>query len=120
MPESAIEQIGAADLVIGLVAAPLDAPAIESAIARIVESTPPLRTVLVHPPYTPNGTKPPPVGTQWQLLGSPQLLQDPSSLAQSMGDGFRTIFEVTKKLGARACAVVGSDLSTVTADWVGR
>jgi hypothetical protein len=120
MPESGVEQIGAADLVIGLVPASHDTQAIEGAIARIVEYTPPLRTILIHPPYTPNGSDPPASGTPWQLIGSPQLSLDPSSLAQSLGDSFRAVFDVTRRVGARACAVVASDLATVTADWVVR
>jgi glucosylglycerate synthase len=120
MADSVAEQIGTADLVIGLVPAVYDAEAVEGAILRIVEFTPPLRTILVHPPYTPNGTAPPVLGTQWQLMGNPQLGQDAKPLAQTLGDSFRAIFDVTRKMGARACAVVASDLSTVTADWVNR
>ncbi len=114
-----MEQMRAPELVIGLVPSSYDTQAIESAIARIVESTPPLPTVLVHPPYSPNGTELSLSGTPWQLMANPEL-QDPSSLPQSLGDSFRTIFDVTRKLGARACAVVASDLSTVTADWAAR
>lgn len=90
----------------------------ESTIARIVSFNPTMKIALVHPPYTRNGTAPIEVGSGWQLIEHPQLGQDPSALGQSIGSGFRAIFEVTQKLGARACVVVASDLSSVTHDWI--
>jgi glucosylglycerate synthase len=56
--------------------------------------------------------------SQWRLIASPQLTQDPSSLAQSLGDSFRATFDIAQKLNSRACAVVASDLSSTTVDWV--
>src|SRR4051794_36836476 len=126
MAESEIEQIGAADVVVGLVPPPQEASVrdglsydmqIEAAIGRIVESTPPVRAVLMHPPFSRNGSEAPQPGQQWRLLPHSQLAQNPAALAQSLGDSFRAVFEATRKLGARACAVITSDLSTVTADW---
>jgi hypothetical protein len=118
MAESGIEQNGVAEVVVGLIPASHDAQSLEAAIARIVEFTPPVRAVLVHPPYLVNGANPPQLGTQWRLVANPQLAQDPSSVAQSLGDSFRVIFETTQRLGARACAIVASDLSTVTSEWI--
>jgi glycosyltransferase involved in cell wall biosynthesis len=34
------------------------------------------------------------------------------------GSAFRTVFEVAKRLGARACLVVDSDLRSITPEWV--
>jgi hypothetical protein len=118
MADKGIVQIGTADIVIGLLPASHDAATIEATIARIVEFTPPVRAVLVHPPYTATASNPPDLGTNWHLLSNSQLAQDSSSLAQSLGESFRTIFDITLKLGAGACAIVASDLSTVTADWI--
>src|SRR5438270_249093 len=126
MAESEIEQIGAADVVVGLVPPAQEAPArdglsydmhMEAAIGRIVDSTPPVRAVLMHPPFSRNGSEAPAAGSPWRLLPHSQLAQNPSALAQSLGDSFRAVFETTQKLGARACAIISSDLSTVTADW---
>jgi hypothetical protein len=38
-------------------------------------------------------------------------------LAQSLGVSYRAIFDSALKLGVRACAIVASDLASVTADW---
>jgi len=118
MADQAIEQIGMADVVIGLVPSSNDAEQIGSAIRRILQFTPLVRAVLVHPPYSENGAEPLQPGTPWQLMPNTQLAQDPSALAQSLGDSFRAVYEITRSLGARACAVVASDLSTVTEGWV--
>ena len=34
------------------------------------------------------------------------------------GSAFRTIFEIARRLGARACAVVDSDLRSITPEWI--
>ena len=117
MAESGTEHIGAADIVIGLIPASHDAATIEATIQRIVEFTPPVRAVLLHPPYSATATLLD-LGTNWQLVSNSQLAQDPSSPAQTLGDSFRAVFDATLKLGASACAIVASDLSTVTADWI--
>jgi hypothetical protein len=120
MADSGIEQIEGAEVVIGLIPPSHDAQALEAAIARIVAFTPPVKAVLVHPPYASNGAAPPDLGTQWRLVSNPQLAQDPSALAQSIGDSVRAIFDVTSKLGASGCAIIASDLSSVTSEWVPR
>ncbi|HXJ40804.1 MAG TPA: hypothetical protein VNH18_16100, partial [Bryobacteraceae bacterium] len=118
MTDSGIEQIGSADAVIGLVPASRDAQTVGSAIGRIVEFAPTLKIVLVHPPYSPNGMDPLRLGPAWHLIEHPQLAPDPSSLTQGLGESFRAIFDITQKLGARGCAIVASDLSNVTAEWI--
>jgi hypothetical protein len=119
MVDSGVEQIDSADAVIGLVPpASRDGHAIENTIARIVATQVPLKIVLVHPPLSGNHSEPLKAGSQWRLIASPQLTQDPSSLAQSLADSFHATFDIAQKLNSRACAVVASDLSTTTVDWV--
>jgi hypothetical protein len=123
MADPGIEQIGSADAVIGLVPRLRDGQTIEKIITRIVESAfpesaSPLKIALIHPPYSPNQTEPRNLSAQWQLIENGQLAQDPSALAQSLGDSFRAIFDITQKVGARACAVVASDVSSATVDWI--
>ena len=119
MADSVAEQIESADAVIGLVPpATRDNHAVESTIARIVETPVPLKIALIHPPLSDHQTETLKVGPQWRLIASPLLMQDPSSLAQSLGDSFRATFDFAQKLNSRACAVVASDLSSTTIDWV--
>jgi hypothetical protein len=119
------EQIGAADLVVGLIP-PLDnGPIIGDAVRRITQLVPqlnsqpssPAQALLIHPPIS-AGTGAPPSNPPWRLMADNSVVQDPTALAQSFGDGFRVIFNTARKAGARTCVVIASDLSTVTADWV--
>src|SRR3954452_5270749 len=105
MIESGIEQIGAADIVMAIVPPASGAVDLEAAIARVVEVPAPVRAVLLYPPFPGMA---PAAGAQWQIVPYTQLAQNPSALAQSLGDSFRAVFEVTEKLGARACAIVAS------------
>ncbi len=111
-----IDQIGKADVVIGLVPSSHDASQVASAVERILRSSPPAKSVLIHPPYAMNGLMLP-ADSQWHLLAHPQLAQDRATLAQSLGASYHAIFDAALKLEARACAVIASDLSSVTADW---
>jgi len=115
MNEPQSEQIGAADVVVGLVKSSHDGPEIAQAIARIVESVPASRAVLLHPPYPIEGAAPVPTNGNWQLISDARLGWDPTAIAQSFGESFRAVFDATLKSGARGCAVIASDLSTVTA-----
>jgi hypothetical protein len=115
MNESQSEQIGAADIVIGLVKSSHDGSETAQAIARIVESVPASRAVLLHPPYASEGAAPVVPNGDWKLISDPRLAWDPTAIAQSFGESFRAVFEATLKSGAQACAVMASDLSTVTA-----
>lgn len=119
MADSGIEQIESADAVIGLVPSPLrDGQALEDTIAHILQMPVPVTVALVHPPLTSNHLEPLKEGSRWRLIASPLLSLDPSALAQSLGDSFRATFEVAQRLNSRACAVVASDLSGSTVDWV--
>ncbi|HEX4274983.1 MAG TPA: hypothetical protein VHZ74_06495 [Bryobacteraceae bacterium] len=118
MAEPEAEQIGTAELVVGLVPAANEAPVMAGAIARIMESAPGAQAVLIYPPYSGDGMAPPATNAHWRLVADPRLVQDRAALAQSLGDSFRIIFDASLKAGARTCAVIASDLSTVTARWV--
>jgi hypothetical protein len=119
MADSGAQQIEQADVVIGLLPPPSrDSHAVESTIARIVETPVTWNIALVHPPLSSNHTGPLKEGSRWRLIASPLLTQDPSSIAQSVGDSFRATFDIAQSLNARACAVVASDLSATTVDWV--
>jgi hypothetical protein len=119
MQDTGVEQIEQADAVIGLVPpASRDSHAVESSIAHIVETPISVRVALVHPPLSGNHTESMRVGAHWRLIASPLLAQDPSALAQSLGDSFRATFEIAEKLNSRACAVVASDVSAAGSDWV--
>lgn len=115
MNEPQSEQIGAADVVVGLVKGSHDGPDLEQAIARIVESVPASRAVLLHPPYAAEGAAPLSVNGGWKLISDTRLGWNPNALAQSFGDSFRAVFDAALKSGAQVCAVIASDLSTVTA-----
>jgi len=110
--------LGGVDVFFGVVPPGGAGQTVESAIARIVGVDLRLKIALVHPPFTANGTEPLSVSPQWHLIANTQLAQDPSMLAQSLGDSFRAIFDVAQKTGARACAAVASDLSSTTVDWI--
>ena len=88
------------------------------AMARIIESVPAAQAVLIHPPLSAEGVAPPATNAHWRLVADPRLAQDRSALPQSLGDSFRIIFDASLKAGARTCAVIASDPSTVTAEWV--
>src|SRR3569833_3412488 len=118
MSEAGNEQIDAADVVVGLIPASRDGPVMEQAIDRIVESAPASRAVLIHPPYAADSGASASARGNWKLISDARLGWDPTAIAQSFGESFRAVFEVTLKSGARACAVIASDLSTVTAQRV--
>jgi hypothetical protein len=119
MADSGAAQIEQVDAVIGLVPPPSpDNQIVESTLARMVEMPVSFRIALVHPPLSNNHTEPLQAGSPWRLVSSPLLNQDPSALAQSLGDSFRATFDIAQKFNARACAVVASDLSVSTVDWV--
>ena len=115
MVTTGVEAPGATELVIGLVPASHDAAVIDGAIRRITELAPPTGAVLIYPPYA--GNREGPAESNWQLQADPQLAQDRTAIAQSLGDSFRKVFDTARNLDARACAIIASDLSTVTSDW---
>jgi glucosylglycerate synthase len=117
MPESAATEIGEADVVVGLVPPPRDGDALESAIARIVSVSLPMRAVLVHPPYAATASDPT-ANTEWQIVTSQQVGQNPANTVQTLEDSFRAIADMARRVGARACGLIASDLSVVTPRWI--
>ncbi|HEY4086073.1 MAG TPA: hypothetical protein VGM43_09050 [Bryobacteraceae bacterium] len=115
MSEPQSEQIGEADVVVGLIKGSHDGPEMAQAIAHIVESVPASRAVLLHPPYAADGAAAVPANNGWKLISDPRLGWDPTAIAQSFGESFRAVFEATLKSGAQVCAVIVSDFSEVTA-----
>jgi glucosylglycerate synthase len=119
MSDSEVQQIESADAVIALVpASSRDGASVENTIARIVETPVPVKIALVHPPLPAERSSALKVNSHWSLIANPQLVQDPSAFAQSLGDSFRATFDIAQKLNSRACAVIASDLSATTVDWV--
>ncbi|HUB79074.1 MAG TPA: hypothetical protein VMB03_09775 [Bryobacteraceae bacterium] len=118
MADPVVQQIEPADAVIGLVPVGRDGNVLEKTIAHIVETPVPIRVALLHPPLAGGNGQAPAAPPNWQFIASSQLTFDPSSPGQSLGEGFRATFETAQKLNSRACALVASDLSTTTVDWV--
>ena len=108
-----LEQIGAADLVIAVLA-PATPEALEAAIARSRESVASLnaqvRTVLIHPGSSPSGARD---DDSFRTVPIPafsaQVSADP---AQAMRAASDTAFSIATNLGTRAVAVIVSDLGT--------
>lgn len=50
--------------------------------------------------------------------GSLQKIITPYHGIPGKGSAFRTIFEIARRLGSKACAVVDSDLRSITPEWV--
>ncbi len=110
-------QAEAADVVIGLVPPSPEPGTIGSAITRLMQSGIKGEIVVVHPPCGAAGCRPVAQDTRWSFIEDAALVQDRSALAESFGRSFRTVFDLAGKLNSRACAVITSDLSTVTAAW---
>lgn len=66
------------------------------------------------------------VGDDWNTLLVPRDTRAPRRLAfpykgtPGKGSAFRSIFDVAVRLGAKACAVVDSDLRSITPHWLDR
>jgi glucosylglycerate synthase len=121
-----LDQIGAAELVIGLLA-PATPETLEGVVARTRESIAslqaPVRTVLIHPgPSSDHGAPPDAnTGDSFRILAIPALSpQVPGDPAQATRAACDTVFAVATNLGARAAAVIISDLDGVTAQWIYR
>lgn len=113
-------QIGAADLVIGLLF-PAGQQALETALERARESVQrlytPTRAVVVHP----SAIQPSAGGDDETLrtLAVPLLSADPSlNWSDSIRTSCDTVFAVASSLGARGAAVIVSNLDDVTAQWI--
>jgi len=122
-----LDQIGGADLVIGIIGAE-SAPKIGSAIEPVNRALASLsagvKTVVFHNAshdevsaqlHDPEGNG----SSLW--IGYPGLTPNqPVSPAQSIVEAYRTVFTLSDGLKARACVLIASDLETVTAQWISR
>lgn len=116
-----MERIGAADLVIGILS-PSPRAEMEPLLADIREAIAqldmPLRTIVVHG-YA--GAAREGAEGEVQLLHYPLFPPDASAdSVRGVSAAYRAVFGVSENLGARACAVLLSDLETVTAGWIHR
>ncbi|MGH9558891.1 MAG: hypothetical protein ACRD30_06580 [Bryobacteraceae bacterium] len=124
-----IEQIGAADLVIALFA-PGAQSEFESVVASIRESLAGLyQRVRIAIVYGGNHAAPEPMpeaeapekDQPVRLLEYPSLeIETGSDPAHSIADAYRSVFAIGSNLGARAMAVIVSDLESVTPQWIYR
>jgi hypothetical protein len=119
-----LDEIGVVDLVIGLVDQKVGGslPAIVSAVREALAGLPTSGcTVLLHSDVGATANAGLPGALQDKSLKVltqfvPPL--DPSiPLAQSITSAYRAIWDVTEKLGARACIVIGSSVETLTPQW---
>jgi glucosylglycerate synthase len=119
MTNQPIEQAGKVDLVIGLVPPSSDSEdMLRKALLSIRETSLPYRMTVVHPPLTNAADDFATADPRWQFVSDARLSQDRSALAKSFGQSFRVIFDLAGTLQAGACAIISSDLSAVTTDWV--
>ena len=122
-----IEQIGSADLVVGVLRADAEESAgavrlVSEAVAGLREAA---RAVVIHNNGTSGGQAPSSNGAEQRngvielscRLSDPQLSDQPQP---DVADGYRAVFAVGGKLAARACGVIASDLRGVTPQWIYR
>jgi hypothetical protein len=114
-----IQEIGAADLVIGIFSA-FSPPVFEKTVAGIRESVSrlytPARTVIVH-----SGEQIAAPLNDVRILPLPALQRDlTADPAYAAADTYHGLFAVSDAVHARAIAVIVSDLDTVTDQWIYR
>jgi hypothetical protein len=114
-----LEQIGTADLVVGLLSSGNvqsggSVPGIRDALK---DGFGKFRAVIIHD----GQTAPEPVDPgeslvvlSWNLIGSDRA----TAPAQSISNAFQLVFAASQTLEARACCVVASDLQNVTSKWI--
>jgi glucosylglycerate synthase len=111
-----IEQIGKADLVVGILASGKGGTGAPLAMVREALgtlSTPPL-TVVAHS----DGAQTTEADIPLVPLFDPVLEADAISQVQRVTGAYQSIFAAGEKLGVRACCVIASDLQTVTSRWI--
>lgn len=117
-PLEKLEQLQGADVVIGILG-PYDngQAAATIAVVRETETLSHRRAVLV----VGNGSAGPQLEEQESLRVLHCNLGDPATgqaWLQTTFDSYRTIFSVTSRIGASACAVIASDLQSMTPQWL--
>lgn len=123
-----MERIGAADLVIGLLAGSKNGE-IGAAVASVREALATLsssvQTVVIHtdPAVEQTAAEMVPVDEDpnLHLLCYPPIAPAaPALTAHSIEDAYGAVFAAGEKLGARACGVIASNLNTLTSEWIYR
>ena len=114
-----IEELGAADLVIG-VFAPFTAQQFETILANVRDSIGTLythvRAIVIHP-----GDQPTPPLDDIRVLAVPALKRDLAiDPAFALSEAYHGLLAVGDFLHARASALIVSDLDTVTPQWIYR
>jgi len=120
-----VERIGAADLVIGLLAAGKDGE-LGVAMANVREACSKLagsaRTVIIYTgprsEQTPAEFASVEADANVHLLCYPALAATPGLAAQRIDGAYRALFAAGQRLGARACGVIASSLDTLTSTWI--
>jgi hypothetical protein len=124
-----MEQIGAADLVVGILGVENGQVDAVATIREALQTLPGVpRTVVIqnngapHPPlneaqaadHDSTAEEPPPFVVSWRLSAS-----DPLTVpVQSVSEAYDSIFAAAEKLEARACCVVASNLESFTSRWI--
>jgi hypothetical protein len=116
-----VEQIGHADILVGIPSynnASTIGHVVKMAAEGMVGHFPDLKPILVN---SDGGSRD---GTRQVVLDTPtppgvtKLVTEYQGLP-GKGSAFRTIFEIARALGVRACVVVDSDLRSITPGWIG-
>jgi glycosyltransferase involved in cell wall biosynthesis len=115
-----IEEIGQADLLVGIPSynnAATIGHVVRMAAEGMVKHFPQMKPVLV------NSDGGSPDGTRQVVLDTsvPKGVEKIVTVYQGLsgkGSSFRTIFEIAKALGVKACVVVDSDLRSITPQWI--
>lgn len=115
-----IEEIGQADILVGIPSynnASTIGHVVRMAAEGMVKHFPQMKPVLV------NSDGGSPDGTRQVVLDTPvpngvDKIVTVYHGASGKGSSFRTIFEIAKALGVKACVVVDSDLRSITPEWI--
>jgi hypothetical protein len=128
--EAVVQRIGTADILVGIPSfnnADTIGHVVRAVSAGLAKYFPEQRAVLVNSDGgSADGT--PDVVAQTLVDFSAMLISDQQSPLQKIvtpyhgipgkGSAFRTIFEIARRLKAKACAVVDSDLRSITPEWM--
>lgn len=128
--EAGLREIGRADLVIGIPSfnnADTIGHVVRAVSAGLAKYFPNVRAVLVNSDGGSSDGTPEVVAKAVIDFGA-MLISDRQSLLHKIvtpyhgipgkGSAFRTIFEIARRLKAKACAVVDSDLRSITPEWI--